>query len=112
VDPIALPPRSTQTRMDGLSVIAALRTDEYGKLGKRGDVMGVEHPGIVRRGGTGTGSGGTGLRGAEKRRCDEVEVLLLAHSVEKHRTDHAAPTDDADVFHMSMINSAAGGRRL
>ena len=59
-------------------------------------------------------SGGfaAGLRGAEENGLDQLEVALRAHALEQHRTDHAAPTDDADLIHGSMMNSDAGGRRL
>ena len=112
IDPVALPACCAQARMNRFGVVAALGADEHGQLGERGDVIGVLHRGVFRAGGADVGSRRAGLRGAEKRRPHEIEVFLLAHSVEKHRPHHAAPTNDADLFHCSIINSAAGGRRL
>ena len=53
-----------------------------------------------------------GLRSAEKSRRDEIEILLFPHAIQQDRAHHAAPTNDADLFHHQIINSRAGARRL
>ena len=93
--------------------------DAASTLRMRGDVVGVLNlgggrraPGRAMNGAADVRRRPAGLRSAEKRRRDELEVPLGAHSVEQHRSHHAAPADDADLFHRSITNSAAGGRRL
>ena len=109
VDPIALPTRRPQAWMNGLGVFAALGADEHGQFCERRNVVGVVHHGFGR---ADLRPGGAGSRSAEKGGFDELEILLLAHTFEEHRAHHAAPTDDADLFHDQIINSRAGGRRL
>ena len=51
----------------------------------------------ARRGPADVGRRAARLGGAEERGFHQVEVALGAHALEQHRTDHAPPTDDADL---------------
>jgi hypothetical protein len=50
----------------------------------------------------GTRSRLTRLRRREEDRIDEIEIALLAHSLQENGTDHSTPPDDAYV-HLDSI---------
>jgi hypothetical protein len=102
IDPIALPARRAQRAVHGLRVVAALGADEHGQaLEGRKIVRVLDGRGFAAD----IGRRGAGLRGAEEHGLDAIEIALRAHALEQDRADHAAPTDDADLFHDAIANS-------
>jgi hypothetical protein len=75
---------------------------------ERGDIIGILHR-LRRRPMSGAAPPACEVL---KNRLDQIEILLGAHALEQHGSDHAPPTDDADFHHDSSINSRAGARRL
>jgi hypothetical protein len=85
----------------GLGVVAALTADHGVEPGEGLDVVGV---GERRGAAADVRAGCAHLRSREEDRLDVVEIVLGAHALEEHRTDHAPPTDDANAFHCHDSN--------
>ena len=94
VDPVAVPARFAQLRVDLRGVVAALAGDQDVARRQRGEVFGVLDGGRALAHGRAFGAR---LRRGEEHGIDQVEVALLAHALHQHRPHHAAPTDESNV---------------
>jgi len=103
IDPVALPARGAQLRVDGLGEVAALAGDDDVAALQRGDVVRVVQRGFVlRQSGDGCRQRAAGVAGGEEHRLDEREVAFGAHAVHQHGTDHAAPANQSYECHFSF----------
>ena len=94
VDPVAGPARLAQPRVDLGGVVAALAGNQDVGRGEGLQIAGI----LDRRGGfADRRRRGASLGRGEEDRVDDLEVALLEHPAHEDGTDHAAPTDDADV---------------
>jgi hypothetical protein len=89
-----------QRRVHRLRVVAALAADHGVEAGERRHVVGVEQ----RRRAVADVRPGARLRGGEEDRLDAIEIVLGAHALEEHRSDHAPPSDDANASHCHDSN--------
>jgi len=100
VDPVALPARLAQLRIDVVRVVAALARDDHRQRLQALHAHRVAHR---RRVAPDRRTLAAGLRSGEEHRLDMVEVALLAHALHEHRPHHTAPADDADSKHVRSL---------
>ena len=93
IDPVAIPARCAQLREDGARVVAALAGNDDVALGQFGDVVGILEDGFILRHGRRRAAR---VRRREKHRFDVGEIALFLHALHQDRTDHTAPTYQAN----------------
>ena len=106
IDPVAVPAVGAQLRVDVVGVFAALAGNDHfhcleflqvGSIPERRHVL-ADIRALA-----------SGLRGGEQNRIDVIEIVLLAHPLHQHRTDHAAPADQSHSSDRGIRSGAARG---
>ena len=92
IDPVTAPARCAQLRVHGFRVLAALAGNEDVAARERRQIVRVAD---FRRCLTDVGRSSARLRRRKERGLDEREIILGAHALDQHGTDHAAPADQA-----------------
>ncbi len=99
VDPVAVPARRTQLRVDVLGVVAALRGDDGVAL-----LQFVDGHGVLERGDVlaDIGAFAAHVRRGEEHRIDQIEIAFFLHPSHQHGTHHAAPADQSYFHHVHL----------
>ena len=97
VDPVAVPARGAEPRVDLAGVVASLAGDDRVVPGERPDIAGVAEPPGVEAGSARTRPARSG--GRVERGRDAGEVAFLPHPFEQHRADQPPPADESHVEH-------------
>ena len=108
VDPVAVPPRFAQLRVDLLGVVPALAGDEDVAGRERGQVFGVLDGGRALTHGRAFGAR---LRSGKEHGVDQVEIALGEHAFDQHGPHHAAPANQSNVHASSVPNCRRNSAR-
>src|SRR3546814_1352351 len=98
--PDTLFPNTTLFRSDVVRVVTALAADDHVHRAQRVDAVCVLQRRRVLAGDFRAGA--ASARRAEEMRFDQRKVVFLLHPLHQHRTDHAAPTDQTYLLHVSL----------
>ncbi|MNT06938.1 hypothetical protein D3C72_1416250 [compost metagenome] len=95
-----MPTGFTQLRVNFVGIIAALAGNNDVERAQRVNIVSILQRALLaaecrrRR---------TVLRSGEKDRANGVEIALFRHALHEYGADHSAPTDETNVFHMTVL---------